>query len=61
MNEYLDNRCHMDRTTGTTYAFSKRWNIYRNFEIFQYSLEFSRLHWKDSWKAHQNKLTAELR
>ena len=46
MNEYLDNLCHMNRTTGTTYAFSKRWNIYRNFERLQYSLEFSKLHWK---------------
>ena len=46
MNEYLDNLYHMNRTTGTTYAFSKRWNIYRNFERLQYSLEFSKLHWK---------------
>ena len=46
MNEYLDNRCHMSRTTGTTYAFPNRWNIYRNFERLQYSLEFSKLHWK---------------
>jgi len=46
MNEYLDKLCHMNRTTGTTYAFSNRWNIYRNFERLQYSLEFSKLHWK---------------
>ena len=46
MNECLDNLCHMNRTTGTTYAFSKRWNIYRNFERLQNSLEFSKLHWK---------------
>jgi hypothetical protein len=45
MNEYLDNLCHMNGTTGTTYAFSKRLNIYRNFERLQYSLEFSKLHW----------------
>jgi hypothetical protein len=46
MNEYLDNLWHMNRTTGTTYAFSKRWNIYRNFERLQNSLKFSKLHWK---------------
>jgi hypothetical protein len=46
MNEYLDNLCHMNSTAGTTYAFSNRWNIYRNFERLQYSLEFSILHWK---------------
>ena len=40
MNEYLDNLCHMNRSTGTTYAFSNRRNIYRNFERLQYSLEF---------------------
>ena len=50
MNEYLENLCHMDRPTSTTYDFSKRWNIYRNFERFQYSLEFSKLHWKDRCK-----------
>jgi len=46
MNEYLDNLCHMNRTTGTTYAFSKRLNICRNFKRLQYSLDFSNLHWK---------------
>ena len=46
MNEYLDNLCHMNRTTGTTCAFSNRWNIDRNFETLQYSLEFSKLEWK---------------
>ena len=46
MNEYLDTLCHVNRTTGTTYAFSNGWNIYRNFERLQYSLEFCKLHWK---------------
>jgi len=46
INEYLDNLCHMNRITGTTYAFSNRWNIYRNFERLQCSLECSKLHWK---------------
>ena len=46
MNEYLDNLCHTNRTTGTTYTYSNRWNIYRNFERLQYSLEFSKFHWK---------------
>ena len=46
MNEYLGNLCHTNRTTGTTHVFSNRWNIYRNFERLQYSLEFSKLHWK---------------
>jgi len=27
MNAYLDNMCHMDRSTGTTYAFSNRRSI----------------------------------
>ena len=48
INAYLENLCHMDRSTGTTHAFSKRLNIYRNFESFQYSLEFSKLQWKDA-------------
>jgi len=46
MNEYLDNLCHMNRTTGTPYTYSNRWNIYRNVERLQYSLEFSKFHWK---------------
>jgi len=46
MNEYLDNLRHMNSTTGITYAFSNRWNIYRNFGRLQYSLEFSKSHWK---------------
>jgi len=46
MNGYLDNLCHMNRSTGTTNAFCNRWNIYRNFKRLQYSLEFSKLHWK---------------
>jgi len=46
MNKCLDNLCHMNRTTDTTYAFSKRWNIYRKFERLQYSLECSKLYWK---------------
>jgi hypothetical protein len=50
INEYLDNLCHINRSTGTTCAFSKRWNIYRNFERLQYSVEFSKLHWKYRWK-----------
>ena len=50
MNEYLEILRHMDRSTGTIYAFSKRWNIYRNVERFQYSLEFSKLYWKDRCK-----------
>jgi hypothetical protein len=38
MNEYPDNLCHVNRTTGTTYALSKRLNIYKNFERLKYSL-----------------------
>jgi hypothetical protein len=57
----MDNLCHMDRSTGTTYVSSNRRNIYRNFERLQYSLEFSKLHWKDRCRAHQNPLPAELR
>jgi hypothetical protein len=45
------NLCYMDRSTGTTYAYSSRRNIYRNFERLQRSLEFSKLRWKYRWKA----------
>ena len=61
INAYLENLCHMDRSTDTTYAFFKRWNIYRNLESVQYSLEFSKLHWKDKMQTHQNPVPVESR
>jgi hypothetical protein len=60
VNEYLDNLCHMDRSTGTAYAFSNRRNIYRNFERLQCSLEFSKLRWKYRWKADRIKCLRSL-
>ena len=46
MNAYLDNLFHMDSSTGTTYVFSNRRNIYKEIAkisifvgIFQTALE----------------------
>jgi hypothetical protein len=54
MNEYPDNLCHLDRSTGTTYAFSNRRNIYRDFEILQCSLEFFQIALEVQMESNQN-------
>jgi hypothetical protein len=43
------NLCHMDRSTGTTYAIYNTRNISRYCERLQHSLEFFKLRWKHRW------------
>ena len=46
MYEYLDNLCHINRSTGTTYAFYKNEIFTEISKEFNIRWEFSKLHWK---------------
>ena len=61
MNAYLDILFHMDSTTAQHMSSATEEIFIKKLRRFQYSLEFSKLHWKYRCKANHNALLAELR